>query len=183
MSHQLNFLSQIIFHFPEAAQKQGRNFPHPERTERTHRPGLEKDTVRPRSQLGETWKAWPKCFYFKIYHLQLSSKFVWPPFVAHFSPAGALCPTGVRLIVIDWNYIFCPLPLQTPPASFPAPRNFKYSNDTHTQEVINSKSFLRDFFVCRKRGPCAGVGLIFFGKFSSQTSFGDENKGNFFHLP
>lgn len=38
VSHQLNFLSQIIFHFPEAAQNQGRNFsqtPFEKKTEKT----------------------------------------------------------------------------------------------------------------------------------------------------
>lgn len=150
MSHQLNFLSQIIFHFPEAAQKQGRKFPNPLQT-------TKKDIVRARkryssrSSSAETWKAWPKCFYFKIYHLQLSSKFVWPPFVAHFSPAVApsVPPPGARLIVIDWNYIFC-----SPPDISCFISGLKEilstATTTHTQEVINSKSFLRDFLFAVK---------------------------------
>lgn len=41
VSHQLNFLLQIIFHFPEAAQKQGRNSPNPLR-KKGHRPDSKK---------------------------------------------------------------------------------------------------------------------------------------------
>lgn len=133
----------------------------------------------------------PKCFYFKIYHLQLSSKFV-SPFVAHFSPVAPSVRARPRLIVIDWNYIFCHIctHTHTPPlsgkartslASFPASRNFKYSNNDN-QELINSKSFLGIFCLLKRLHvpPLAR----FFWKFSSRSTFGQrKEKGNFFHFP
>lgn len=97
VSHQLNFLSQIIFHFPEAAQKQGRNFSQTPFEKKSRedivRARFEKDSSHSRSA---TWKARPKCFYFKIYHLQLSSKFV------------RSCP-HLSLTFLRWRAL-CPLP-------------------------------------------------------------------------
>lgn len=74
-SHQLNFLLQIIFHLPEASRREERK-PRSHSRRKTDRPGF---TIKRKS----------KCFYFKIYHLQLSSKFV-SPFVAHFQPPSSL---------------------------------------------------------------------------------------------
>lgn len=110
VSHQLNFLSQIIFHFPEAAQKQGRNSPNPHQ-KRTSSSGLKK--IQLPSQFGdETWKARPKCFYFKIYHLQLSSKFVCPHLSLTFLRWWRPLPSGGCSSHRNWlKLYFLPRPL------------------------------------------------------------------------
>lgn len=99
-----------------------------------------------------TSKRKSKCFYFKIHHLQLSSKFVSPIYRLHFSR---------HILVIDLNLYFLhalPLFFSLSPslplfswamtgaslASFPAHKILSTSTQTATgnRELINSKSFL-----------------------------------------
>lgn len=108
VSHQLNFLSQIIFHFPEASQKQQEENSQTTPLKKVASSGarVRKKIAPPFQPRARTWKA--KCFYFKIYHLQqLSSKFV-PPLLdlsltflrshrnwlkLYFLPPGHLLPS------------------------------------------------------------------------------------------
>lgn len=99
-----------------------------------------------------TSKRKSKCFYFKIHHLQLSSKFVSPICRLHFSR---------HILVIDLNLYFLhalPLFSSLSPslslfswamtgaslASFPEHKILSTSTQTATgnRELINSKSFL-----------------------------------------
>lgn len=85
VSHQLNFLSQIIFHFPEATQKQQEeNSPTPD-SKKWHRPGYGKRQlplpVRHEKPSVSTLK-------FIICNF-LQSSCPCPRFVAHFSPVSS----------------------------------------------------------------------------------------------
>lgn len=93
MSHQLNFLSANYFPFTGSIIVSNQA----KRGERL--PFLGTKSRLPGSCRGErhTSKRKSKCFYFKIHHLQLSSKFVSPICRLHFSR---------HILVIDLNLYF-----------------------------------------------------------------------------
>lgn len=147
MSHQLNFLSANYFPFTGSIIVSNS-----QKRRKTAISRFKKQAPRLLCRERHTSKRKSKCFYFKIHHLQLSSKFVSPICRLHFSR---------HILVIDLNLYF----LHTLPpffslfpslslyswamtgaslASFPAHKILSTSTQTATgnRELINSKSFL-----------------------------------------